>query len=98
VDDASIVSALAALGQSTRLAVYKLLLENEPAGLPAGDIAKQIGTPQNTMSNHLAVLSGAGLVRSARHSQRIIYRADPKRFGEVLAALTVATGSMPIVL
>lgn len=44
--------------------------------MPAGEIARQLGVPQNTMSAHLAVLSRAGLVVSERHSRSIVYRAD----------------------
>ena len=70
------ILALAALAQTTRLAVFKLLVRHEPAGLPAGDIAKALAVPQNTMSAHLAVLARAGLVMSERRSRSIIYRAD----------------------
>lgn len=68
--------ALAALSQSTRLETFRLLVRHEPAGLPAGEIARQLDTPQNTMSTHLAVLTRAGLAISERHSRSIIYRAD----------------------
>ena len=78
------ILALAALAQATRLAVFKLLVRHEPEGLPAGDVAKALAVPQNTMSAHLSVLARAGLVMSERRSRSIIYRADLKAF----AALT----------
>lgn len=71
--------ALGSLAQSTRLDAFKLLVCHEPDGLPAGDVARQLDVPQNTMSVHLATLARAGLVRSERHSRHIIYRADCKR-------------------
>lgn len=49
---------------------------HEPDGLPAGEIARQLDVPQNTMSAHLGILSRAGLVRAQRHSRSIVYRAD----------------------
>ena len=53
-----------------------MLVRSEPGGLPAGDIAKRLGVPHNTMSTHLAILSRAGLVSSQRHSRSIVYRVD----------------------
>jgi ArsR family transcriptional regulator, arsenate/arsenite/antimonite-responsive transcriptional repressor len=70
------ILAFAALAQSTRLAVFRLLVRREPEGLAAGQIAKALAVPQNTMSAHLAVLARAGLVISERKSRSIIYRAD----------------------
>jgi ArsR family transcriptional regulator, arsenate/arsenite/antimonite-responsive transcriptional repressor len=70
------ILAFAALAQSTRLGVFRLLVKHEPEGLPAGEIARAIAVPQNTMSAHLAVLARAGLVMSERRSRSIIYRAD----------------------
>ena len=70
------ILALAALAQSTRLGVFRLLVKHEPNGLAAGEIARAIAVPQNTMSAHLAILARAGLVMSERKSRSIIYRAD----------------------
>jgi DNA-binding transcriptional ArsR family regulator len=78
------VLALAALAQSTRLDVFRLLVKHEPEGLAAGDIARALAVPQNTMSAHLAVLSRAGLVSAQRFSRSIVYRADLVRFRAVM--------------
>jgi DNA-binding transcriptional ArsR family regulator len=72
----SAIAALGALAQGTRLDVFRLLVRHEPTGLAAGEIARQLDVPQNTMSAHLGILARAGLVRSERHSRSIIYRAD----------------------
>ena len=48
----------------------------EPLGLPAGEVARRLDVPPNTMSAHLATLSHAGLVAGTRASRFIIYRAD----------------------
>ena len=61
-DDA--ILAFSALAQPTRLAVFRLLMTHEPDGLPAGDVARQLEVPHNTMSTHLGILSRAGLIRA----------------------------------
>jgi ArsR family transcriptional regulator, arsenate/arsenite/antimonite-responsive transcriptional repressor len=70
------ISALAALAQPRRLAIFRLLIKHEPTGITAGVIADTIGAPHNTLSSHLAILVRAGLLRSARDGRTIIYRAD----------------------
>ncbi len=72
----SAISALGALAQGTRLDVFRLLVHHEPNGLAAGEVARQLDVPQNTMSTHLAILARAGLVCSERQSRTIIYRAN----------------------
>lgn len=81
----SAIIALSALAQATRLDTFRLLVRREPEGLSAGEIARQLDVPQNTMSTHLGVLSRAGLVKSERQSRSIIYRADL----DALRALTL---------
>lgn len=87
MDNESTILALAALAQSTRLDVFRLLVKREPEGLPAGEIAKAFAVPQNTMSAHLGVLARAGLVSTRRVSRSIVYRADLARFQAVMAFL-----------
>lgn len=70
------LAALAALGQPKRLEVFRVLLRSEPQGLPAGDIARAVGTAHNTLSSHLSILARAGLVRGTRDGRSIVYRAD----------------------
>jgi DNA-binding transcriptional ArsR family regulator len=59
------------------------LVKHEPDGLAAGDIARAIAIPQNTMSAHLAILARAGLVISERKSRSIIYRANLLTFQDL---------------
>jgi ArsR family transcriptional regulator, arsenate/arsenite/antimonite-responsive transcriptional repressor len=70
------ISALAALAQPTRLAIFRLLIKHEPVGITAGVIADTIGAPHNTLSTHLAILVRAGLLRSTREGRTIIYRSN----------------------
>ncbi|QRM34376.1 helix-turn-helix transcriptional regulator [Microvirga sp. VF16] len=83
----NVILALAALAQPTRLNVFRLLVRHEPEGLPAGDIARELAVPHNTMSSHLGILSRAGLIHSERRSRSIIYRADLDRLREVVTFL-----------
>jgi len=78
------ILALAALAQPTRLDVFRLLVKHESEGLAAGDVAKALAVPQNTMSSHLGVLSRAGLVTAERFSRSIVYRADLDAFRSVM--------------
>lgn len=80
MDDIETVTALAALAQPTRLAAFRLMVASEPDGVPAGELARQLAVPQNTLSAHLAVLVRAGLARGERQSRSILYRADLDRF------------------
>jgi ArsR family transcriptional regulator, arsenate/arsenite/antimonite-responsive transcriptional repressor len=83
MDSTEVIAALAALAQPTRLDTFRLLVEREPEGVPAGELARLIDVPQNTMSAHLAILSRAGLIKGERHSRSIIYRSNLDRFREV---------------
>ena len=87
MDENQILVALAALSQSTRLQTFRLLVAREPEGVPAGELARLIGVPQNTMSAHLSTLAHAGLVSGERRSRSIIYRADLGRFRQVILFL-----------
>ncbi len=70
------LAALAALGQPTRLEIFRILMRREPKGLAAGAIAEAIGCAHNTLSSHLSILARTGLVRAAREGRSIVYRAD----------------------
>jgi ArsR family transcriptional regulator len=83
MDNIEAISALAALAQPTRLDTFRLLVQCEPEGVPAGELARLMAVPQNTMSAHLAILARAGLVTGERQSRSIIYRANLARLREV---------------
>lgn len=78
------ILALAALAQATRLDVFRLLVEHEPKGLAAGDVARTLVVPQNTMSSHLAILTRAGLIAATRSGRSIVYRANLARLQSVM--------------
>lgn len=70
------VRAFEALGQPTRLAVFRLLVQALPGDIPAGQIATRLDLRANTLSSHLASLTDAALIRAERHGRSIRYAAD----------------------
>lgn len=70
------ITLMSALAQPTRLAVFSLLAQAGPDGLTAGDLAERTGTPANTMSAHLLILSRGGLATSRRAGRNIFYAAQ----------------------
>ena len=61
MDDIETIAALAALAQTTRLDTFRLLVSREPEGVPAGELARLMDVPQNTMSAHLGDPRAGGL-------------------------------------
>ena len=70
------IKALAALAQESRLNVFRLLVRSGTEGMAAGEIARVLEIPHNTMSSQLSILSNAGLVGSRRDGRSIIYNID----------------------
>jgi len=81
------LAALAALGQPTRLEIFRLLMRAEPDGMAAGSIANKIGCAHNTLSSHLSILARSGLIRGARNGRSINYRADVEGIQALLGFL-----------
>jgi ArsR family transcriptional regulator, arsenate/arsenite/antimonite-responsive transcriptional repressor len=81
------VLKLAALAQSTRLEAFRMLVRHEPDGLAAGELARQLEVPANTLSAHLSILTRARLVISERRSRSIVYRANLGEFRDVAVFL-----------
>jgi DNA-binding transcriptional ArsR family regulator len=82
------IEALSALAQETRLAIFRMLVEAGPDGLPAGVIAERLGVPASSLSFHLAHLTRAGLLVQRRASRLLIYSADFAGMNRLLAYLT----------
>ena len=87
MDNKAALSALSALGQDTRLEIFRLLVRAGAEGVPAGEIASRLDAVQNTVSAHLKVLDHAGLIRSERDGRVIRYMADMTGFRDLLAYL-----------
>ena len=84
----TVLVALAALAQETRLAVYRLLVEHAPEGLPAGQIAERLEIPPASLSFHLKELTHAGLIVPRPDGRFVWYRADLDAMNGVVGYLT----------
>jgi DNA-binding transcriptional ArsR family regulator len=71
-----IIDALGALAHEYRLSIYRLLVEQGPAGLPAGVIGERVGLAPSSLTFHLQCLQRAGLITQVRASRQLIYSAD----------------------
>jgi DNA-binding transcriptional ArsR family regulator len=83
-----VVAALAALAQETRLAVYRLLVQQGPSGMAAGEIAAAVGSSPATLSFHLKELTHAGLVTSRQDGRFVYYAASFPAMNGLLAYLS----------
>jgi DNA-binding transcriptional ArsR family regulator len=88
MDTDAVIAALGALAQENRLAVFRLLVEAGPEGLPAGIIADRLGIPASSLSFHLAQLTRAGLIQQRRASRSLIYSADFAAMNGLVGYLT----------
>ncbi len=88
MDTKHTVEALAALAHEHRLAIYRMLVEQGPDGLPAGVIAERLGMPPSSLTFHLQHLLRAGLVTQRRLSRQLIYAADFTAMNSLVAFLT----------
>ena len=70
------VTALAALAQESRLAVFRLLVRHAPEGLMPGVMGEQLEMPAPTLSFHLKTLAQAGLVTAVQEGRFVRYRAE----------------------
>ncbi len=86
IDDA--IKRLSALAQESRLNVFRLLVKAGPNGMAAGEIARKLDIPSNTLSAQLLLLSTAGLTKARREGRSIIYAANFEAMTELLMYLT----------
>ena len=82
------ITALAALAQESRLAVFRLLVQAGPTGIAAGEIAGELKLPPATLSFHLKELSHAELVASRQEGRFVFYSANFEQMGALVAFLT----------
>lgn len=70
------VAQLAALAQENRLAIFRLLVQQDAAGLAVGQIAETLGLANATLSFHLKTLTQAGLIEARQDGRFIHYSAN----------------------
>ena len=73
------------IAEPNRRAILSLLVSSQQS---VGEIERQLGMPQPTVSKHLRVLREAGFVESRVDAQRRLYRLKPEPLQEVDAWLT----------
>ena len=78
---------LEALGNPTRLQVYRALVRAGEAGLPVGRLQQKIGIAASTLSHHLHRLILTGLVTQERQSTTLICRANYPAMDQLLGFL-----------
>lgn len=78
---------LEALGNGTRLEIFRLLVRAGNPGLSVGDVQDRTGVARSTLSHHLHRLIAVGLVAQERHGTTLICRADFQAMRETLAFL-----------
>lgn len=81
------VTALSALAQEHRLALFRLLVQVGAEGMAAGALAERLGIPNSSLSFHLAGLARAGLIGQERQGRSLVYRADYGRMNDLLSYL-----------
>lgn len=84
----SALAALTALGQESRLAAFRTLVQAGPAGMSVGELRERLELPPATLTAHLNVLRAAGLVGDEREGRVIRVRADYARMAALLDYLT----------
>ncbi len=82
------VTALAALAQDSRLAIFRALVQAGPGGLAAGKISELTGIAPSSLSFHLKELSHAGMVDSRQAGRFVIYTAEFETMNALLGFLT----------
>jgi len=88
MDSQATISALSALANEHRLAVFRLLVQAGPEGRAAGAIADELDLPASSLSFHLAHLTRAGLIIQRRESRSLIYSADFSAMNALVGFLT----------
>lgn len=88
MDTQATIAALAALAQESRLAVFRLLVQLGPEGMPATQIADRLGISPSSMSFHLKELAHAQLVTVRREGRSMIYSANFDAMNALVGFLT----------
>ncbi|HET6434259.1 MAG TPA: metalloregulator ArsR/SmtB family transcription factor [Xanthomonadaceae bacterium] len=88
MDTDQTLAALRALAQDSRLAAFRLLVQAGAGGLAVGELRERLQLPPATLTAHLNVLRGAGLVADTREGRVIRVRADYARMDALIAYLT----------
>lgn len=81
------IDAFAALAQTSRMAIFRLLVRAGPQGLPVREISRRLGIVPSTLSGHLSVLKRADLLTATRNQREIIYTANLAAVNDLISFL-----------
>jgi DNA-binding transcriptional ArsR family regulator len=79
--------AFLALGQETRLNIFRLVVQRGDTGLTPSQIIEKLGIANATLSFHLKELVGADLLSVERQSRNLIYRPNASLVQELSSFL-----------
>ncbi len=82
------VSAFTALGQESRLNVFRLIVQRANKGVTPSEMVVLLGIPAATLSFHLKELLSAGLVRVTREGRNLIYQPEFALINELVGFLS----------
>lgn len=85
ISEQTAADALAALGNRTRLRIFKLLIEAGKEGANIGTVQRLLRIPATTLAHHLGALAQAGLIGQERRGREVICTANFKAVNDVLA-------------
>lgn len=88
MDTVKALSALAALAQESRLAVFRFLVKTGPSGMAASKIAEELSIPASSLSFHLKELTRADLITPRQDGRFIIYAANFDTMNTLIGFLT----------
>lgn len=85
---AVVIEGLGALAHQTRLAIFRELVRKGARGQSAGELARLLDVPPQTLSFHVKELSHAGLLEGRREGRNIFYAVDFEHAGRLIAYLS----------
>ncbi|WGR93980.1 helix-turn-helix domain-containing protein [Bradyrhizobium sp. ISRA443] len=74
IDDAA--ARLEALGNSTRLKIYRTLVRAGRPGMPVGRLQERLKVPASTLSHHVKNLVAVGLISQVREGTTLVCHAE----------------------
>ena len=80
---------LEALGNPTRLAIYRDLVQAGVGGSTVGEIREALEIPASTLSHHISTLVNAGLITQERDSRSLICRVDHTNMDSLMEFLVI---------
>lgn len=87
MDQTAAIDVFAALAQPTRIAVFRLLVQAGPEGLPVLEISRRLNVVASTLSGHLSILKRSGVLTATRHKREIRYAANLATVNALIAFL-----------